>query len=44
MSSNNQRTRLERLTLAGASVRGAVAGAVRALVDWLLDWVMNNHT
>lgn len=37
MSTNTRRARLERLTLAAAALRGAVAGAVRAVVDWLLS-------
>lgn len=30
-------TRAERLTLAGAALRGAVSGILRPVVAWLLD-------
>jgi hypothetical protein len=30
-------TRRERLTLAGAALRGAASGTLRAIITWLLD-------
>jgi hypothetical protein len=30
-------TRAERLSLAAAALRGALAGAVRAIITWLLE-------
>jgi hypothetical protein len=33
-------SRTERLTLAAAAIRGALAGAVRAA----LDWILTHHT
>lgn len=35
-------TRRERLTLAAAALRGALAGASRAALDWLLDWLTDH--
>jgi hypothetical protein len=35
--SRERLTRRERLTLAGAALRGAISGTVRAITTWLLD-------
>ncbi|WP_433474396.1 hypothetical protein ACQPZP_37435 [Spirillospora sp. CA-142024] len=37
MPSPTRLTRPERLLLAAAALRGAIAGAVRALISWALD-------
>ena len=41
MTSKHRLTRRERLTLAGAALRGILTGAAHALLRWLLDNLTN---